>query len=221
MAAQMDFPNGVKRIGVDVALGGIVEIGRGHEHVVHIQQQAASGATHDLGQEIGFRPGAFRKGQIRRRVFQQHPAAQHGLHLVDVIRHAGQRFGRIGQRQQVVQEMAVMGRPRQMFRKTRRVQPVAEVFQSGQVVGVQPAFTANGQAHAVDGNREPLGQDTQLCQGSPAIAHVVLGMHLKPANRGGIVQNVAEMLRLVADTGQGGQMGKAVCGVGHVRSREW
>src|SRR6056297_3082723 len=117
--------------------------------------------------------------------------------------------------------MAFMGRPRQMFGKTGRIEPVAEVFQAGKMVWIKAGFAADRQADTVDRDRKPLGQDTQLRNRATAVTHVILGMHFKPPNRVGIVQNVGEMLCLVADAGQGGQLRESGRCIGHGRPLWW
>ena len=71
----------------------------------------------DLGQKFGLGQRRLLEQDIGRRVFQQHPPAQQVLHLVDMVADDGQRFGRIGQGQQVVQIFRAMAGPGQMLGK--------------------------------------------------------------------------------------------------------
>jgi hypothetical protein len=79
-----------------------------------------------------------------------------------------------------------MGRPGEVFGKARGVQPVDQVAQAAQVVAVERALAADGQADAMDRDGEAFGQGAQLGQRPAALAHVVLGMDLDPADGAGI-----------------------------------
>ena len=75
MAAKMDLSDGVEGKCVDVAVRIRLLVHGRDEDVVHIQQQAAAGATGDLAQEGHLVHLGLRKGQIAGGVFQQHRAS--------------------------------------------------------------------------------------------------------------------------------------------------
>ena len=73
--------------------------------------------------------------------------------------------------------------------------------------GVEPLLAADRQPHAMDRDREPLGEAGELRQRPPAVAHVVLGMDLQPGDGAGRGEDLVEMLRLVSHPGREGQAG--------------
>jgi hypothetical protein len=78
-----------------------------------------------------------------------------------------------------------MGRPGEVFGKAGGVQPVDQAAQAAQVIAVERALPADGQADAMDRDGEAFGQGAKLGQRPAAVAHVVLGMDLDPADGAG------------------------------------
>ena len=60
-----------------------------------------------------------------------------------MIGDALQRGFGIGQGQKIVQKMAVVGGPGQMFGKARWLQPADQVLQPRQMIGIERPFAAN------------------------------------------------------------------------------
>ena len=50
-----------------------------------------------------------------------------------------------------------------MLGKARRLQPVAQVLEPGEVIRIKRSFAANGQSHAMHGNSKTLGERAELC----------------------------------------------------------
>ena len=71
------------------------------------------------------------------------------LNLVDVVTDALQRFGGVGQRQQVVEEAGVVSRPSQVLGELRRLVTGYEALEPREMFPVQGAGTADRQAHTV------------------------------------------------------------------------
>ena len=118
-AGQMNLADMLhgKRIEIGHRLEAVID--RGDIDVVDVEQEPAAGAADDRAQEFGLAHGRVREGDIGRRVFEQDGALKGLLHLVDMVRHAGQRRLVIGQRQKVVEIDAVMRRPGEMLREER------------------------------------------------------------------------------------------------------
>ena len=64
---------------------------------------------------------------------------------------------------------------------------------------------ADGQAHAVHGNRVIGAQPCQLRMGQPALSHIVFGVNLKKTNLAGVLPDRGKMFGFETDTGQGGK----------------
>ena len=206
MPAQMDLAHKVMREAVDIVVPAGLPVGAGDIDVVDVQKQPAAGAPGDLGQEVDLIEVRFGEIDIDGGVFQQHLPPDDLLHAVDMVDYPRQCRVGIGQGQKIVQELRPVGRPGEVLGKACRVQPVAKPFQPSEVVPVERPLATDGKADAVDRDRKLLGKVAKLGERAAAIAHVILGMHLKPGDRGGVVQNVGEMLRLVADARFRGQV---------------
>jgi hypothetical protein len=205
MAAEVDLAHGLEREGVDIGARRGAQVHGRDKDVVHIEEQATAGALDEAGEEIGLGHLGFRKGEVGGRVFEQHPAAEGLLDGVDVGGDPVERGGGVGQGEQVVEEGPAVGGPRQMLGEAGRVEPVDQVPQAGQMGGVERALAADGQADAMDRDGKAGGEVAQLRQGAAAVAHVVLGMDLEPADRAGIGGECGEVARLVAHAGAVGQ----------------
>ena len=66
------------------------------------------------------------------------------------------------------------------------------MFQAGEVVGIQRAFATDGEADAMHRYGKTFGKGAQLRQRPATITHVVLGVDLEPADRGGIVKKLRD-----------------------------
>ncbi len=114
-ARQMNLADGVQRQIADVAQRIAAVIDAGDVDVVHVEQQAATGAADHLGQEGSLVHRRAFKLEIGRRVLDQYLAPQALLYPVNVIADTVQRGTVVGHRQQVVEEHLAMAGPGQVF----------------------------------------------------------------------------------------------------------
>ncbi len=184
-------------------------IGGGDVQVVHVQQQAAAGAPHQRRQEGGLGHRRMVEGDIGRGVLHQDAPAEHVLHLRDMVGDVRERSLGIGQRQQVVQELAAMARPGEMLADQPGLVAFDEGLQAAQMIRVQRCRAADRQPDPVQRERIGLPDGLQIAVRRPARAHVVLGMDLEPADVGPVGQDSVVVPGLQADAGAGGNGGRA------------
>ena len=79
---------------------------------------------------------------------------------------------------------------------------------------VQRAFAADGQAHAVQGQRVLLADQSQVVVKRPAGDHVVFGVHFKKTDVGGGLKHFAEVLVLEPQPGPAREAGRLSLGDG-------
>ena len=112
---------------------------------------------------------------------------------------AGERGRRVRQRQEIVEEGAVVGRPGKMLGKGCRPVAVDQRLQPGKMRLVEWALPPDRQADAVQRKRIVLSDRGEIAVWRPAVAHVVFGVHLEEADIGLAVEDFAIMLRLQAE----------------------
>ena len=151
--------------------------------IVDVAQDGAPGAARDLGQEFPLRNGRVSKAQVGRRILDQDAALQIGLGLVDVPAHDGQRLLGHRQRQEIREIASADHAPGQVLGDQSRLDPRNHFPHARKVGHVQPFGTAQRQANAMQRDRIIAANGVQV-SGRAAAAHVVLGVHLKPCNRG-------------------------------------
>jgi hypothetical protein len=103
MAAEMDFPNMLRRKGVDIGARIKGMVGGGDKHVVDVQQQPAAGAASKDIEKSDLRHLVIGKAHIGRGVLDEDPASEGVLHFLDMGCNAAQGLGGIGQRQKIVE----------------------------------------------------------------------------------------------------------------------
>ena len=67
------------------------------------------------------------------------------------------------------------------------------------MLSIKRAFATDGQADAVNRDREAGAEGRKLCKGTSAVSHIVFGMDFKPAYRASILHNFGVMLWLIAE----------------------
>ena len=204
MAGEVDFPDMFEGVGAQIVGGGKSVIGGGDKHVVDVEQQAATGAAHDLGDEIGL--GIFRllEQQVGRGVFQQYGATDGLLHLVDMLADAGQRGGRVGKGEQVVVIDVVVGGPRQVFRHESRLVTRHEGGETVEVIAIDGILAADRHAHAVQRQRMvPANAGQRRVRRTPG-AHVVFRVDLEENAGKGVIKDCRKVLRLETGAGEAG-----------------
>ena len=199
VAGEMDLPHAVQGEGIQVGLRAVPEVGGGYVDVVDVQQQAASAAPGDFHEEFHFRILVPVEAEVGRGIFQQDLPAEAVLHQVHVIRDPPEGLVVVGQRQQVVEEQALMGGPGEMFADCRGFEAPHDPAETLQVVRVRAPGGADGQPDAVNGQRDLGACPVQPQVGGPAVAHVVLRVHLEPGRDPFRGQGLLVVFRLQAD----------------------
>src|SRR5260370_41274600 len=92
---------------------------------------------------------------------------------------ARERLGGVWHRQQIVQEIAVMGRPGQMFREQARRVALGEPLEAQKMVPVERSVGADRQPDAVEGQRIPFAYGRQIAVRRASRAPVVFREDLK------------------------------------------
>ena len=82
-AGEMDFPDPLKRKGVEIRARVKAVVDGVDMDIIHVEQQAAAGALRKLGQKLRFVECIGCKPQIGRRIFDQNRTAQRRLGSVD------------------------------------------------------------------------------------------------------------------------------------------
>src|SRR4029434_5216156 len=100
---------------------------RSDNHVVDVEQQAASASVHEFVQELGLAQGGVAKAEICRWVFDGDLPPQAILQATDVAGDDIQCLLRVGQRQQVMEVAPRERAPRQMLRDQCRLESVDEL----------------------------------------------------------------------------------------------
>ncbi len=177
-------------------------VGRRHEDIVDVEQQAAAGAPRDGADEIRLAHRRFAEQDIGRRIFKQQRPADRLLHLVDVIAHRRERRFRVGQRQQVVEIDALVSRPGQMLGDERRLVTLNERAEAREMRLVQALRAADRHAHAMQRNSMVATDGFEGAMRRTAGAHVVLGVDLEKAARLWAREDRLQVLGLEARPGQ-------------------
>ena len=117
--------------------------------VVDVEQQPAAGAARQLGQEFPFRHFGIVELDIGRDIFEHDGAAEEILHQLHAADDVVERFLGVGDRQQIVQVLAVHAGPAQMVRNPFRLDAPGEVFQALQIFEIRRRGGGDRQRHAV------------------------------------------------------------------------
>ena len=166
-AREMDFAHRLQRKVGEIAVGIEAMIDRADEHIADVEQKAAAGAARDLAQEIRLRPRAFREDNIGRGIFEQDGATKCVLRLVDMLRHARERFVGIGQGQEIVEERALMGRPCEVLGNEGRLEALGDCREPLKMGAVERSGRADRQADPVQGQRIKLRIASRRRCGAP------------------------------------------------------
>jgi hypothetical protein len=97
---------------------------------------------------------------------------------------AGKRLVGVRQRQKIVEIDAVMARPGEMLREARGSIALHQSLKPCEVLPVERGTAANGKPDAVQRHGITFADGSEIMMRRPALAHVVLGMDLEPADIG-------------------------------------
>jgi hypothetical protein len=135
----------------------------------------------------GFVHRARLEGEVGGRVLEQDAAAEHLLDLLDMLGDPGKRRLGVGQRQQVVEEDPLVGRPGQMLGDKAGLVALTKAFEPCEMRLVERGVTADREPHTVQRERVVRADGREVTVRRAALAHVVLGVHLEPATAGLVV----------------------------------
>ncbi len=202
MSRKMNFADrGERKVGQIRARRKAV-VGRRHEDIVDVEQQAAAGAPRDGADEIRLARRRFAEQDVGRRIFEQQRPGDGLLHLVDVIAHRRERRFRVGQRQQVVEIDALVSRPGQMLGDERWLVALNERAEARKMRLVQALRAADRHAHAMQRNGVVATDGLEGAMRRTAGAHVVFGVDLEKAARLWAREDRLQVLGLEARSGQ-------------------
>ena len=124
VTGQVDLPHRIRGQRIEIGDRIESEVVRGHEDIVDVAEQSASGALHQRREELGLRDRRVAKAQIARRILDQDPPPERVLRASDVLGDDGERLLRVRQREQVVQIGAARDAPGQMLGDEARLDAI-------------------------------------------------------------------------------------------------
>ena len=168
--------------------------------VVDVEQQPASGAARQLGQEFPFRHFGIVELDIGRDILEHDGAAKEVLHQFHPADDVIERFLCVRDRQQIMQVLAVHARPAQMIRNPFRLGAPREVFQPLQIFEIRRGSGGDRQRHAVHHHGIAFADPVERAQRLAAGQHVVFADDLEPIDRRIAIEDFVVMLVAQAET---------------------
>ena len=120
----------------------------------------------------------------------------HQLHAADDVI---ERFLGVGDRQQIVQILAVHAGPAQMIRNPFRFDAPSEVFQVLQIFEIRRRGGSDRQRHAVHHHGIALADPVEHAQRLAARQHVIFADDLEPVDRRMALEDFVVVLRAQAE----------------------
>ena len=151
---EVDLLDRVERERIEPGTGIECVVARAHEQVVHVEQQPATGAPSEIGEEFRLRDLLAVEPEVGRRVLDEHAPPEMLLGPSDVVGHHVERFPGHRHRQQVGEEAVAYPAPRQVLRDHEGLEAVDEPLQTVQVVPGRRL--AGAQRHADPVQREGI-----------------------------------------------------------------
>ena len=168
-------------------------------NVAYVTKEVTPGPVDKLAEKFDFGHGGGAETDIARRVLDQVTAAQAVLDLGKVITDRVQCLRVVGQRQQVVQILAVVGGPRQVAGDEDRINAVDQRPHALQMEMVDAAGAPDREADRVHRDRVVTRQVEQKL-GGMRIGEKVLGMDFKPGRGRPGGHDLGKMRKPQADT---------------------
>ena len=183
--------------------------------VVDVEQEPASGASRQLGQEFPFRHFGIVELNVGRDILEHDGAAEEVLHQLDAADDMIERLPGVGDRQQIVQVLAVDAGPAQMVRHPFRLDASGEVLQGLQIFEIGRRGGGDRHRHAVHHHGIAFANPIERAQRLAAGQHVVFADDLEPVDRRIAAQDFVVMLVAQAETeaeeGRLGRCRRTVC----------
>ncbi len=132
-------------------------------------------------------------------IFEQHGSPERVLHFVDMLGDAGQGFVGVGQGQEVVEERALVRRPRQVLGNESRLEALGDRREPLKMGAVERPGRADRQADAMQRQRIAFPDRVEAAMRRAAAAHVVFRVNFEKSKLGTGVDDRLEMLGLEPD----------------------
>src|ERR1700751_1028725 len=137
--------------------------------------------------------------QVRGRVFDQQPAPERLLSLLDMAAEEVEAFLGIGERQQVVQESPGNRAPGQVLGNQHRLDALDQRLKAAEMNAIEVLGGAQGQSDAVKADWVVAPQLEKVIQ-RHRLGHVILGMHFEEGELGPDSRDLRYMRRAQPNT---------------------
>ena len=201
MTGEMDLVDRVRRDLGQECVEVQPEVVRVHVRVVDVEQQPATRTLDDRGQKRAFGQGRVLERDVGAQVLDQHLATEEVLQLAHARRQVLDGLLGVGQRQQVVEMLAVDVGPASVFADEVRLETTHGVSHPAQVLAVERVRRAEAQPDSVQAQRVGRANTLECAHRGPAVVEVVFGVGFQPADVGHSVQDCLVVRRSQADPG--------------------
>ena len=195
-ASQVKFVDMLHGESVDVSRGVEPMVDRGNMYVVDVEQQSASGPLCDFRQKLDLGHRGRAKGDVCRRILQQHFHPKNVLDLVHMGADMAQRNLVVGQGQEIVEEDAVVSRPRKMLGKEGRLIDRNDALQASEVLTVERRRAPDGEASAVILKWIVRSDTPETVVRGAAATHIILGVNFEKIELARLPENISGMFGL-------------------------
>jgi hypothetical protein len=177
----MDFTHSTRWQGVEIGHGVSPKIATAHVDVVDIAQESTARPPHQLLQKLGLGDGGVSETQVTRRVLDEEAALQDLLGVHYMLGDDLEGLLRIGQGKEMVEIDTSCDTPGEMLRHKRRFEPCYEPLQTRQMTVIERFSAPERQSHSMQ--REwVVGSESLQRSERGTFTHIVLSMHLEPAD---------------------------------------
>src|SRR5262245_6268445 len=201
MAGEVNFTDMLGGEAGDIARRIEAVIGGGDIDVVDVEQEAATGAPGELFKKVDLRHLILCETKISRGVLDKDSSVECLLHLIDVGGNERQRLGRVGQRQQIVEIGRLVRGPGKMLGEQARLIAPDQRGKPAEMLAIKRLRTADREADSVERQRVVAPYAAQHVMWRPAGTHIVLRVHLEPADVGPVSENGVIVLMFQPDAG--------------------
>ena len=154
-----------------------------HVDVVHIEEDSAVGPLGDCCEEFPLGDRGMLEREVARNVLHQNPSSETLLPVLDPTDDEIDRLLGVRQRKEIVGLVPTDAPPAEMIRDDRRLEPIGEQAELGEVVLTNRIRRPDRKRHALQSCRRHRSCLLQNRQGSTAAQHEVLRDDLEPIDR--------------------------------------
>jgi hypothetical protein len=194
VASHVKLHHPIRRNALQEAMRVITMVEGADIDVVDVEQQPASGTAGQFGEKLPFRHLGIVELQVGRDILQHDGAAEKILHQLHPADDMVQCLIGVGNRQQIVQILAVYAGPAQMIGNPFRLDAFGEIAKPLQIFEIGRRGGGDRQRHAVHHHRIALANPVEHAQRLAARQHVVFADHLEPVDRRMTVEDFVVML---------------------------